>query len=574
MCATYLPKLVARVAKHPALWVTAIAVAWSLVLTYPLILNLDKAVYGPPGDGTGTVFVYWWFGYALHHGMSPLNNTMVGAPLGSGWDLIPFNVFQFAILGPLSALIGPTLTYNLEVLSSFPLTAGVTYLLARRLGISSLGAAFSALAFTFAPYHLEKATGHVGQTHLEVFSAFLLFSVRWRQGGSRWNLVAAGAVAGLTLWLDFYYAFILASVAVAFFVVSLISRRERESWQRRLQRNIVAAGIVSFVAMLFVPAAILVAHRPSSGSYAAAILNTAVMNQRSLGDLQIYTARWWEYLLPWHANPLLPQSVRQFEIAHLHGSNFVEQSLSVGYTVTLLGVLGLAFSRRWFAIALAVAVALTGFIMAQPPFLNPRGAMSLHAPSYYLNALLPFFRVYSRFGLLVLLGAALLAGLGLGLLQRRFSTGRLRALTFLPFLLLALEFNNVPPSHVTVMFPAPAEYVWLAAQPAGILVEYPLHEANSQRQEIDNRGYEFYQQVHQHAMFNGSQPATQAGMLEAKLEPYSSPVVVTQLRELGIRYVFVHVSAYQQTGQEVPSDVPGLKFVKELDGTYIFVVSP
>jgi hypothetical protein len=569
-----LTSVVSRLAKHPALVVTAIALVWSLVLTYPLIINIDKAVYGSPGDNTGTVAVYWWFAYALQHGLSPLNNTMLGVPFGSGWDLIPFSVFQFGLLAPLSAAIGPTLTYNLEVLSSFPLTAWVTYLLARRLGINPLGAAFSALAFTFMPYHLEKATGHAGQTHLEVFAAFLLFVLRWRQGGSRWNLVAAGAVAGLTLWLDFYYAFILVAVAAAFFVVGAIGRREGESWRRSLQTNIVAAGLVSLVAVLFVPLAVVVAHRPSSGSYTSGIVNTADIYQRSLGEVQIYTARWYEYLLPWQGNPLLPHWVRQFDLDHLHGSNVVEQSLSVGYTVAVLAVLGLVFGRKRFAIALAVAVALAGFIMAQPPFLHPFGTISLHGPSYYLNSLLPFFRVYSRFGLLVLLGASLLAGLGIGVLDARLAVTRVRAFILIPFLLLAVEFNDVPPTHVTVMFPAPAEYGWLASQPPGILVEYPLHDSNASRQELDNRGYELYQQVHLHPMFNGSQPATQAGMLEAQLEPYSYPSVVAQLKGLGIRYVFVHAAAYQESGQDVPKDVPGLEFVTELDGTYIFLVSP
>src|SRR5205814_7148420 len=135
--------------------------------------------------------------------------TLVGVPIGSGWNLMPFDVLQVAVLAPLSWLVGPVAAYNVYAILSYPLTALFTLLLCRRLGISGSGAAFAALAYAFMPLHTEKAQAHLMQSHMEFFPAFLWLTVRWRLGGSGWNLVGAGCAAGLTLWNDTYMAAIL-----------------------------------------------------------------------------------------------------------------------------------------------------------------------------------------------------------------------------------------------------------------------------------------------------------------------------------------------------------------------------
>jgi hypothetical protein len=545
----------------------------AVLLTLPVGLHVGDYVYGTPGDATGTIALFWWWAYALEHGKPLLDNTMLGAPIGSGWEQVPFDTAQLAVFTPLTLLVGPVAAYNLGLLSSYPLTAWATFLLGRRLGMTSLAAGFAALAFAFMPYHTEKAMGHLMQTHMEVFPAFLLFAVRWSQGGSRWNLVGAGAIAGLTLWTDFYFAYILAAEAVAFFVVNaLVGGRRPATLPRRLGDQAFGVALVGAVAALFVPPALVLAHRPGSGSYTSSVAGEINLFHRTLDAVTIYSARPREYLLPWHANPLLPDWIRQVEISHLHMSNFSEQSLFIGYAVMALAAVGVVLARRTFPIALALAIGIGGFVMAQPPM--PRyGPIALLGPSYFLNPLLPVFRVYARFGILVLFGAALLAGLGFGVLQSRLEPGRARWALAIPFLLVALEFNNVPPTHTYQIFPAPAEYQWLRDQPAGIVVEYPLATGPELTQEIQTRQYTLYQQVHLHPMLNGAPPTSAAGVVAAHLEPYSSPGVADQLRRLGIRYVFVHRSDYIAAGQQVPRAVNGLSYIRTFNDTDVFLTS-
>jgi len=76
-----------------------------------------------------------------------------------------------AVVLPLAVWISRSRKAMAVLFTSFPLIAAATYLLAREVGASRLGSAFAGLALSFIPYHLEKAMGHVTQTHLELFSA-------------------------------------------------------------------------------------------------------------------------------------------------------------------------------------------------------------------------------------------------------------------------------------------------------------------------------------------------------------------------------------------------------------------
>jgi len=556
--------------RSPTLAVVIAATLYSLVVTYPLALQLDRSIYGYPGDATGTVAVYAWWEYALRHGQSIFDNTFWGAPYGAGWQAVPFAVIPVLVFAPLSALIGATAAYNVEVLTSFPLTAWITFLLARRLGCKPLGAAFAALAFTFVPYHLEKAQGHAGQTHLEFLAATLLFLLRWRQGGSRWNLVGAGAMAGLTLWDDYYLAYLGAFLVATFFVVSAIHKRTAATTVEWLKKYAGAAITVAVVTALFVPATVLVAERPSSGSIGGAINAQAAGFNQGLEQIRVYSARPLEFFLPFHANPLLPSAVLRYEQDHLHGSNFTEQTLFLGYTVVLFALVAVAIGWRRFETQLLLALGLVGFLVALPPGLHVAGVV-IPTPSLVLNKVFPIFRVYSRFGILVMLEAALLAGLGFTWIQSRLS-GRKAMLLAVPFVLAGIEFNNLPPTHVTELYPAPAEYQWLAQQPPGILIEYPLKAGTLQAQEIETRQYTLYQHVHGHPIFNGGTSASHADSISADLEPYYAPSVANMLSNIGIRYVFVHRDDYQRDGFDLPKQVVGLTYIETIDGVDIYSV--
>lgn len=541
----------------PVLLVTVIATLLAFVTTFPLVLHLDSAIYGTPGDSTGAISIFWWWGYAVEHGKSVFDNTLLGAPIGSGWSQVPFAVLPLVVFLPLTLLFGSTAAYNLGALSSFPLSALFMFLLVRRVGVRSLAAAFSALAFAFIPYHQEKATGHMLQAHMELFPALLWLLLRWRQGGSRWNLVGAGGVLGLGVWIDYQFALIMLFLAAVFLCVSLaLAPAAGPGFPTRLRDHLAGAGLVGVTVLPFLPLAILLAHRP--GSSAKIGLTT-----RNLGDINIYSVRPWEYLMPWPANPLVPPQLRAYLADHLHGSNGVEQAQVLGYTVILLALAGLLWFRPRFPAVLGVAVIIAGSLLALPAEMHPFNH-HLFGPAALLNRIVPYIRVYARFGVLVMLGTTMLAGLGFQIFEGFVRARRFTFLLFVPFLLVAVEFNSLPPTHTTNIFPAPDEYAWLARQPAGILIEYPVVLTNSE-QEVEGRQYVLYQQVHLHPLFNGSAPTSAADLLAPSLDPVYGPGVVARLQALRIHYVFVHRRDYRAAGYTTPREVSGLDYVGSYD---------
>lgn len=561
-------RLVSIVRDHPAIVVLVVATAWGLVVTWPVAVHFGEYIYGTPGDATGAVSIFWWWGYALTHGKPILDNTLQGVPLGSEWDLIAFSPLSVFVFTPLDVIIGPIASYNLLILSSFPLTAWVTYLLARTLGISRLGAAFAGLALAFIPYHIEKATGHGNQTHLELLAGTLLFLVRWRQSGRRRNLVGAGALAGLQAWLEPSVFYVMAFALLTFFAVSAALPGQGKTRWAWIRHHLVGGSLMGAVIAPFIPVALVFFHRPGSSSSLASHLTHA----QTSGEAIIYAARLREYIEPWYANPLVPDAIKQWELLHLHGSNFVESSLLLGYTVLLLALIGVVRDGRPFIITLGAGLMFVGVLVSLPPD-QKVGPLLLHPPSYYLTSVVTIFRVYARFAMMVQLGVCLLAGLGIGVLQTRLGGGRRQLLLAIPFLLTVVEFNNLPPTHVTEILPAPAEYLWLRDQPQGILMEYPAKAGGATaQQEIQVRQYLLYQMVHLHPTFLTEITDGKVGAEAKLLEPYYGLGVAEELKAYGVKYVLVHRGDYVADGYNVPRKVPGLTYVTTLDDTDIFTV--
>jgi hypothetical protein len=554
---------------RPGLVVALVATLVGLLVTMPLALHLTDDIYGYPGDATGTVTDFWWWGYALTHGKPILDNVLEGVPLGSEWSQIGFSPLPVFVFTPMSALLGPILSYNILVISGFPLTAWTTFLLAKRLSMTTVPAAFSGLTFAFTPYHLEKAMGHATQTHLELLVGCLLLLAIWRAWGGFRYVIGAGALFGLQTWLEPSVAYVMVFAVAVFLLVSATVALITEGGRGVAVGRHLAAGLaMAGVSALFLPVAAFFIHRPGTTGAAAGPL---ALTERTLGDLATYSARFREYFQPYYNNPIVPGFIKRWELANLHDSNWTESSILLGFTVIGLAVVGIVTTRRLFPLALAALLIVSGALLSHAP----NGAILgfiIHYPSYYLWHLVGSFRVYARFAWMVLLGGSLLAGMGLSALQSRIRPGKAQLLLLIPFLVAAIEFNNIPPTHVTAILPAPAEYVWLRSQPQGVLLEYPASGSNPQLQEIQLRQYLLYQMVHLHAVFlNGILNGAVAHAAK-QLEPYYGPGVVDRLRSYGIRYLFVHRSDYQADGFGLPRYVDGLTYVMTINGVDIFTV--
>ncbi len=381
----------------------------------------------------------------------------------------------------LARLVGdPVVAFNLLVLASFPLAALFAYLLAWELSRSRLAAWVAGLAFAFAPFHLAQAAYHPHGAQVQWLP--LYFLALWRSADRaeprRIALLVAAAV--LVALSSFYYGL----MAVVLTPVALLG------WW-------IAAGPAGRARAGRAPAATLA----TLGALALAGLGYVAVSAAPLlagpsrfawpkEDLLLYSARWWSYLVPPLGHPVYGPLAEAFW-RDRHPGGVLEQQLALGPALLLLAAVAVAARLgprsgggrpREAGLAWVPALLLLGagaLLCSLSPVWR-LGPVELPRPSAALYAVAPMFRAYARFGVVVALAAALLAGIGAAALARR--VGRraaaapdarargagLRPLAQLGLLgllgLLAIDVAPFPPWRWRDVLPT-AAHRWLSGRP-------------------------------------------------------------------------------------------------------------
>jgi hypothetical protein len=364
----------------------------------------------------------------------------------------------------LARLVSPVEAYNILILGTFPLSAAAAYLLARYVLGSHLGALVAGMAYAFLPFHVAHATNHlhVAQTQWLPLYFLALWRCLDRPDLRRASLLLASAAA--VVFSNFYgglVAAVLSPVAlVAYGVVS--PRRPGEGRRRRL----VLTGLTLAAAAA---ACLLRVHR-----VAPTVLLRPGVFAFPRSDLFLYSAKWWSYLVPTVDHPLAGSRVREFWAGRGLEAALLEQQVGVGWSLLVLGAVPIWLWLRGDRASLAVRSAPVLASLAGAALfcsLSPErriGSFTFVRPSALLYEVAPMFRAHARFGVVVGLMTALLAGAGVARLWRRpGSEGRLAALLLLG--LTALEFAPFPPCRWRDVLPTRA-HRWLAAQPGSLRV--------------------------------------------------------------------------------------------------------
>ena len=214
-------------------------------------------------------------------------------------------------------------------------------------------------------------------------------------------------------------------------------------------------------------------------------------------------------------------------------------------------------------------------------------ALGTHGPLYRVAMVLvpPLqgLRAPARFGMMVALALAVLAGLGAARLLSRAPLGwRRHAFGAVLVACLAVEYaSQVGPLHAWVQR-EPIYAAWLRAQPPGAVVDLPIARAHSlPHYEAE---WSFYGRTHRHPMVNGYSgyfPKRYIDLLGVMIA-FPRGESLAALRAHDVRYVVVHEDRYE------PADfidfdgrlrrTPGLTLVGRIpDPDYpatVFVLEP
>ena len=508
---------------------TAIYCAYVIWLTRPVILHLATTVYGAPGDLTGSI--------------AQLRELVEGHhnPFGAGQRISDFNAPEgqpvdwrvnlsywasLSVLYILAKVVGAVAAFSIFTLAGYVASALSMFLLTRKLTGNVWAALIAGWAFGFYPFVAINGQGHNFLVHGWPLVLIAWRALAFRDEPSHQNALCFGGAAILAMAWSPYLILIGGVLFGTLFAIELVvalAQHEARSRSRPLALSV-------FLPVAYLILLGLVTLRGGS----------ATLREHTIQELYVYSARILEYVVPPSGNLLFGHHTGPFLTERLHGSNFSESTLYLGVTILILAVVGVVGAiarirtdRRGVAlVATFVIVGVVGVAFSAPPRVN-LGPASVPTPSEFIFHITTTWRAYSRFVMLVMLAACVLAAFGLALLSRARPRIVGVALVCVAAVAVPIDLYVQAPGGRTNNLTTQPILEILKRQPPGTLAQYPLMPSGyGDYQDL------FLQDFHGHPMINGFADTTQEAR-DLKLADLAEPDVVGRLATLGVRYLLV-----------------------------------
>lgn len=549
--------------------ITIFFIILTAIFTYPFIFRMNTSIAGwqSTDEPFAALWNSWWYKYAFEHHLDDSYYSVIAAPYGVKTGGTVYPVWNFLYRWS-SILTNDIFPFNIQVFLSFILSGISMYYLTFYLTGKNIPSLFSAVIYAFCPYHFARAWQHLGLAQIQWMPLYLLTLIRLKEHLNPRNLFLC--IIGILLVNSFelHYAIFMCICTILFLVYYRLFYKKIDS------KLFFALFIVMAVG------AVLVLSTPALGSLKNMLFQRNAIQPsvwslvRPFEDLFSQSARPLSYFLPAIAHPILGKLTEYFVGSPLYGVSLTEHTLYLGWTSIALAFI--AF-RRWrlnkklpitdkedFYIAFFLFLALATWLFSQPPWWNIFG-FKLYMPSFLMYKILPIIRAYCRFGILVMLAIAVLAGFGLKFILERLRAQKIKiAISVLLCGLVLFEFWNYPPFKIVDVSNVPYAYYWLKEQTGDFTVaEYPLDTDGG------NVMYMFYQTIHEKRIINGTVPGTYPNSVSKTIAKLSDSNTAGILRWMGVKYILLHRQGYLNTGliedeEELKkiSQSPEFKFVR------------
>lgn len=547
--------------------------------TYPLIIKIKDHIPGfySTDEPFAALWSFWWLKYSWLKGLAGWDYSTLAVPFGI--NFVRFSIFPIweFINKWLAIFTNNVFPYNLEVLGSFLLAGILMYHLVLFLTKNRLCGIFSGVIYAFCPYHFVRAWQHLGLAQIQWMPLYILSLFMLSKNLKIKNMIFSAFCFYLVLSFDLYYAYFMFIVTIVFIVYLLLSVKPEVAYCLRALKMFLLMSIV----LMIISLPNLYAIYKVTMNIKTVGLKAEYSLVRPFQDLFTQSARPLSYLLPASVHPVFGKFTEMFVGSQLYGASLTEHMLYLGWIPLVLGFM--AF-KKWvknrklcpagnksssmeapdFYIGFFVMLAFVGWWFSQPPWWQI-GPVKIYMPSFFMYKIIPSIRAYCRFGILVMLAIAVLAGFGLMYLLERYKGLKTKtAVTALFCGLVLFEFWTYPPYKIIDVSAVPAVYGWLKIQPDDtVIAEYPLETEGA------NLMYMFYQTRHEKKIINGTVPGTYANRLTKTITNLSQPHTAGVLRWMGARYVLVHREEYLNTeltsAKEELERIPnnkGLKFIR------------
>jgi hypothetical protein len=170
-----------------------------------LIYDLGHSYVGRNTDPSFFIWSIAWWPYALSHGLNPIFSDVIFAPVGANLVWTTMIPLANVLVWPVTAVVGPIVSYNLLALLSPALSAWTTFILCRHLTKSGWPSILAGYVFGFSSYILAQSLGG----HLVLVMVFpvpiaLYLAAQWFEGAI--SSRATACLVGLTLGAQFLLA--------------------------------------------------------------------------------------------------------------------------------------------------------------------------------------------------------------------------------------------------------------------------------------------------------------------------------------------------------------------------------
>lgn len=437
----------------------------TLILFWPLTINITNTVVNGGGDVFQTMWNLWWVNYSLFvlH-TSPYFTNLLYYPLGA--SLVTQTLTPIAgILSAPFQLVSMPFAYNSMFFLDFMLSGLFMYLLADHITNNKYAAFIAGLIFAFSPMHIAQSYGHLDWTGIEFLPLYLLFFLKMMKQKDLKYAFGAGISFLFIAFLGDIEQGIIIVVMTFFILLFYLATKCRSS--------ILNIGFAKSLSVMVI--VILLIGSPFFLSILYGIANqgalAAASQQSSIQYNEIWSQSVLSYVLPSQFN-------NQFYglATSAYGSIFypdpTERTAYLGIIATVLALIAIFYDwkKEKFAKSLQwIFLGVVFFLLSLGPFVQfTTFSATTGIPSiYYLYSKIPLFNLVrepGRFDLVVTLALSILAAMGA---KELFNHERIRSITKLKteqYLTLALGFLIVI-EYVGITTPGPfASSMFINAQ--------------------------------------------------------------------------------------------------------------
>lgn len=507
----------------------------------PAIINPTKILYGNPGTPFTAVWWAWWCKYSSVNGLEFLRPSLQGAPFGADYSHYPFQT-MFWLYKYLFIYIGDIAAYNIIIFGGFYFSALSAYALAYFVTKDMGAGVIAGTIFSFSPFHLMQSTMNLWLATSQWIPLYfmlllaLLSQSFYKRDGRIYTPLFCSLLFALVVFENYYYGY------MAFLLTALVfcSLMIWQGLNHKIKNFKIRPWIqfCTFCVLLITPFMVTILLNLQAAKHG--LINSQDYI-RPLSQISVHGAKLIDYYLPPTSHPIWGKVIQAWVKAPNSNGTWNERTLFVGIVPFLLAAYGLyhAWRGRINDPIKQLAASVFGIILILALLLSFHSNLTLAGIDFsivsrFLSRLFPMFRVYSRFGLFVMLSISILAALGVQELTAKRRSWRSVIKPLVVFLVI-LEFMNFPPYPVVRADKIPRIYEWLHDQPGkAIVVEYPIAEYDT----YEHFKYLFWQRYHQKPLFNGIRPGTEGygNIVTAKSLNKDS---VDVLSRLGIKYVII-----------------------------------